>query len=133
MEDNKRFKMTLEDIININPVNKFLRLSLLSQKEPSLFVRSDYSSIFKYQCYTQPDSSHKENIVHVHYKCGSGIMIEENTFRREVIDMEFLVGGTLDSTRKFNCDVESCVFRYANIAEIFGSTINILRNGESNN
>ena len=134
-EKRRKSGLTALELDRLNPRNKFIKKIIVEEDIPLFFIPSRVSNrttiIFKFS-YSGPGNPPSSNIIY--YKKGSGIALEEITKNeKRLIDLETLHNLPEDSfIRSLSCR-EPCVFRFANIAEIFGSTINMLRNGESNN
>ena len=126
-EKRRKSGLTSSEIVRINPQGKFITIIKAKQMRNIFFTRCT-NVIIKY-CDSINLSSGK---VIIYYKKYSGIAITS----KETIDLESLSNGFHkdDFIRSIsNRELGGSLFRFANITEIFGSTLNILKNGKSNN
>ena len=126
-EKRQKSGLTALEIVRINPQGKFLTIIKAKQIRHTFFTHCT-NVIIKY-CDSNNLSSGR---VVIYYKKYSGVAI----MPKEIIDLESLSNSHHkdDFIRSIsNRELGESLFRFANITEIFGSTINILRNGESNN
>lgn len=123
-EKRQKFGLTALEIVRINPQNKFLKMKSLEEHQRNL--------LFKY---CSSSNIHEEVIVY--YKKGSGVSYNKKgqLFNLDNYYKKFLlIDDNYDNTRVLRCkEPEKCIFRLANITEIFGLTLNILKYGKSSN
>lgn len=121
-EKRQKSGLTALEIVRINPQNKFLKMKSLEEHQRNL--------LFKY-C-SSGNTIHEEVIVY--YKKGSGVSYNKKgqLFNLDNFYKKFLlIDDNYDDTRSLRCKKpEKCIFRFANITEIFGLTLNILKNGK---
>lgn len=132
-EKRRKSGLTALELDRVNPRNKFIKKIIVEEDllRPIPSRVSNLTIIFKFS-YSGPGNPPSSNIIY--YKKGSGIALEAITKNeKRLIDLETLHNLPEDSfIRSLSCR-EPCVFKFANITEIFGSTLNILKNGKSNN
>ena len=128
-EKRKKIGLTALEIAKLNPQNKFFRVKTIKETRTLLGLLSKI--IIKYCSSTDLLSGG----VVIYYKKYSGIAISPTDKR--LIDLETLYSFRKeDYFRSLNCkEPDKYLFKFANITEIFRSTINILNNGngKSNN
>lgn len=128
-EKRKKSSLTALEIAKLNPQNRFLRVKTIKETKSLLGLLSKI--IIKY---CSSADLHSGGIV-IYYKKHSGIAISPTDKR--LIDLETLYSFRKeDYFRSLNCkEPDEYLFKFANITEIFRSTINILNNGngKSNN
>ena len=126
-EKRRKSGLTSSEIVRINPHGKFLTIIKAKQMRNIFFTRCT-NVIIKY-CDSNNLSSGR---VVIYYKKDSGVAI----MPKETIDLESLNNSHHkdDFIRSIsNRELGGSLFRFANITEIFRSTLNILNNGKSNN
>lgn len=121
-EKRRKSGLTSSEIVRINPQGKFLTIIKAKQMK-NIFFTSFPNVIIKY-CDSINLSSGE---VMIYYNKYSGIAITS----KEIIDLESLSNSFRkdDFIRSINSrELRGSLFRFANITEIFGSTLNILKN-----
>lgn len=122
-EKRRKIGLTALELGRLNLQNKFLKMKSLEEHPRNL--------LFKYCC-SSSNIIHKEVIVY--YKKGSGVSYNK---KGQLLNLDnfykkfLLIDDNYDDTSFLRCkEPEKCIFRFANITEIFGLTLNILNNGK---
>ena len=123
-ERKRKSGLTALEIAELNPQNRFLRVKTI--KETKSLIGHLSKIIIKY--YSSIDFPSSGLVIY--YKKHSGIAISPTDKR--LIDLETLYGFRKEYYfRSLNCkEPEEYLFKFANITEIFGSILNILKNGK---
>ena len=113
IKEKRQKSVTALELDRLNPQNKFLKMKSLEEQPQHL--------LFKY---CSNNTIHEEVIIY--YKKGFGVSYNKGKLLNLVdIYKMFLIDN---NTRSFKCkEPEKCIFRLANITEIFGLTLNILK------
>ena len=128
-EKRRKSGLTALELDRLNLQNKFLKLR--SREDWPRYILTRHL-LFKY-C----SSNNINEEVVVYYKKGFGVSYHRDGILLDLNDlykMPLIDQNYNTRSLRFRCkEPEKCIFRLANITEIFGSTLNILKNGKSNN
>lgn len=124
-EERRKSGLTALELGRLNLQNKFLKMKSREVCPQHLLNRH---LLFKYCC--SSNTIHEEVIVY--YKKGFGVSYHKGGILLDLNDLygTFLIDENYN-TRSFRCkEPEKCIFRLANITEIFGLMLNSLNNGK---